>query len=158
MFNAEMESVFSRFDSYDFQADQRFQDGLKVLHKTRDQARLQDLKLFFYNRFVEPIDPSSYKQWHSAPPAGTPMDSRPDRLDHRTAADPDSGVGEDQSSGTSAETELQQLSFSEVMQLIQEGKEVPGTVKLDIRPSNQNPTPSQMDRVLKPWETASASD
>uniref|UniRef100_A0A3Q1BW31 Peroxisomal membrane protein PEX14-like KPWE domain-containing protein n=1 Tax=Amphiprion ocellaris TaxID=80972 RepID=A0A3Q1BW31_AMPOC len=42
-----------------------------------------------------------------------------------------------------------------VMRLIQEGKEVPGVKKLDIQPSNQSPTPSQMVRILKPWETAS---
>lgn len=49
-----MESVFLRFDSYDFEADQRFQDGLKVLDKSnsssRDETKLQDMKLFFYNR------------------------------------------------------------------------------------------------------------
>lgn len=56
-----------------------------------------------------------------------------------------------------AETEVTQLSFAEVMRLIQEGQEVPGALKLDIKPSNQSPTPSQMERVLKPWEVASAS-
>uniref|UniRef100_A0A3P8U2R8 Peroxisomal membrane protein PEX14-like KPWE domain-containing protein n=1 Tax=Amphiprion percula TaxID=161767 RepID=A0A3P8U2R8_AMPPE len=57
----------------------------------------------------------------------------------------------------SAHAETQQLSFAEVMRLIQEGKEVPGVKKLDIQPSNQSPTPSQMVRILKPWETASSS-
>lgn len=46
-----MDAVFSRFDSYDFDADQRFQDGLKTL-KSGDEANLLDLKLFFYNRYV----------------------------------------------------------------------------------------------------------
>uniref|UniRef100_A0A672IAK3 Peroxisomal membrane protein PEX14-like KPWE domain-containing protein n=1 Tax=Salarias fasciatus TaxID=181472 RepID=A0A672IAK3_SALFA len=55
------------------------------------------------------------------------------------------------SSGSSAQTE--QLSFAEVMRLIQEGKEVPGVTKLDVQPSNQSPTPSRMTRILKPWET-----
>lgn len=52
-FKLKMESVFSRFESYDFQSDARFQDGLRAMHKansTRDE--LLDLKLFFYNRCV----------------------------------------------------------------------------------------------------------
>uniref|UniRef100_A0A3Q2DES1 Peroxisomal membrane protein PEX14-like KPWE domain-containing protein n=1 Tax=Cyprinodon variegatus TaxID=28743 RepID=A0A3Q2DES1_CYPVA len=48
----------------------------------------------------------------------------------------------------SAATETQQLSFAEVMQLVQEGKEIPGVMKVDVQPSNQSPTPSQMQRVL----------
>ena len=53
---------------------------------------------------------------------------------------------------TSAQTEVTQLSFAEVMKLVQEGKEVPGAKKLDVKPTNQSPTPSQMERRLKPWE------
>uniref|UniRef100_A0A3B5KL05 Peroxisomal membrane protein PEX14-like KPWE domain-containing protein n=1 Tax=Takifugu rubripes TaxID=31033 RepID=A0A3B5KL05_TAKRU len=57
-----------------------------------------------------------------------------------------------------AATEGTQLSFAEVMQLVQEGKEVPGVRKLEVKPSYQSPTPSQMERLQKPWETSSASD
>lgn len=53
---------------------------------------------------------------------------------------------------TSAGAEVTQLSFAEVMQCIQEGREIPGVKKLDITPSNQSPTPSQMERIHKPWE------
>lgn len=45
-----MESVFSRFESYDFAADQRFQDGLKTLQGSAEGDKLRDMKLFFYNR------------------------------------------------------------------------------------------------------------
>uniref|UniRef100_A0A8C6MKL5 Peroxisomal membrane protein PEX14-like KPWE domain-containing protein n=1 Tax=Nothobranchius furzeri TaxID=105023 RepID=A0A8C6MKL5_NOTFU len=54
---------------------------------------------------------------------------------------------------TSANTQTTHLSFAEVMQLVQDGKEVPGVSKLDIQPCNQSPTPSQLQRALKPWET-----
>lgn len=47
-----MDSVFSRFDSYDFDADERFQDGLKVLN-SGDKTKLLDMKLFFYNRYMQ---------------------------------------------------------------------------------------------------------
>eukprot|EP00066_Takifugu_rubripes_P011790 XP_011601056.1 PREDICTED: uncharacterized protein C6orf226 homolog [Takifugu rubripes] len=139
-----MDAIFSRFDSYDFEADQRFQDGLKTLN-SRDETKLLDLKLFFYNRFVEPIDRSSYVQQSSD---GANVVDR--------AAFSHSGVSSSQTA--QAATEGTQLSFAEVMQLVQEGKEVPGVRKLEVKPSNQSPTPSQMERLQKPWETSSASE
>lgn len=148
-----------RFDSYDFEADRRFQDGLKVLNENnRDETKLLDMKLFFYNRFVEPIDRTSYKQWSSASPHGTQMDSDVEQLDQRALSDSDSGISKNQTAETSAETEETQLSFAEVMRLVQEGKEVPGATKLDVKPTNQSPTPSQMERILKPWEISSVSN
>ncbi|CAJ1084630.1 uncharacterized protein C6orf226 homolog [Xyrichtys novacula] len=150
-----MASLFSRFDSYDFESDRRFQDGLKSLNisDSKDENKLLDMKLFFYNRFVEPIDPTSYKQWSSTLPHVTPVDCS---ADQRTLSDPDSDVNKTQTAETSTETETTQLSFAEVMKLVQEGKEVPGAKKLDIKPTNQSPTPSQMDRVLKPWEISTS--
>ncbi|XP_031146304.1 uncharacterized protein LOC116043617 [Sander lucioperca] len=143
-----MESVFVRFESYDFEADLRFQDGLKDLNKfnnSREETKLLDLKLFFYNRFVEPIDRSSYQQWARA----TPMACGVEQLDQRTLSD------SDVSPNQTAETEAKQLSFADVMRLVQEGKEVPGATKLDIKATNESPTPSQMQRRLKPWEISS---
>lgn len=152
-----MESVFSRFDSYAFDSDRRFQDGVKTLNigNNKDEKKLLDMKLFFYNRFVEPIDQTSYKQWSSASPGGTQADCSAEQQNLRTLLDSD--VGENQTSETPAETETTQLSFAEVMKLVQEGKEVPGAKKLDIKPTNQSPTPAQMDRLLKPWEISSVS-
>lgn len=148
-----MESVFSRFDSYDFESDRRFQDGLKTLNsKDTDQNKVLDMKLFFYNRFVEPIDQTSYKQWRSSSPHVTPVDRSTEQQKQRTLSDPDSDTSDKLTEETSTETEAAQLSFAEVMKLVQEGKEVPGVKKLDIKPTNQSPTPSQMGRIRKPWE------
>lgn len=66
------------------------------------------------------------------------------------------GAGRDQAAATTSE-EGDQLSFAEVMRLVQEGKEVPGVRKLDIKPTNQSPAPSRMERIQKPWEISSAS-
>lgn len=108
--------------------------------------------LFFCGcRFVEPIDSSAYKQWISASVNGTQEDNA-EHLEHRKPSD-----SADQAAEAPAQTETQQLSFAEVMKLVQEGKEVPGALKLDIQPSNQSPTPSQMERRLKPWETPATS-
>uniref|UniRef100_A0A4W6EFS1 Peroxisomal membrane protein PEX14-like KPWE domain-containing protein n=1 Tax=Lates calcarifer TaxID=8187 RepID=A0A4W6EFS1_LATCA len=78
-------------------------------------------------------------------------------MEQGTPSDSDSDISKNQAAESSAETEVKQLSFAEVMHLIQEGKEVPGAKKLDIKPSNQSPTPSQMERIRKPWELASSS-
>ncbi|KAM6982081.1 uncharacterized protein LKV04_012775 [Tautogolabrus adspersus] len=152
-----MESVLSRFDSYDFESDRRFQDGLKSLNNSNntDESKLLDMKLFFYNRFVEPIDPTSYKQRSSSSRHVTPVDCSVQPLDQRTFSDPDSDISKNQTSETSAEMEVKPLSFAEVMKLVQEGKEVPGVKTLDVKPTNQSPTPSHMDRILKPWESVS---
>ncbi|TKS76827.1 hypothetical protein D9C73_010917 [Collichthys lucidus] len=145
-----MESVFFRFDSFDFESDRRFVDGLKTV-RDRDRDKVLDMKLFFYNRFVEPIDRTSYKQWSSASPQVTQTDCG----DEATPSGSDSDISSNQTAETSAETEAtQQLSFAEVMRLVQEGKEVPGAKKMDVKPTNQNPTPSAMERRLKPWETS----
>ena len=60
---------------------------------------------------------------------------------------------EETSRNDSEETEAPILSFKDVIRLVQAGETVPGQgTHLDITPSNNNPTPSQMERVLKPWE------
>uniref|UniRef100_A0A1A8EL86 Uncharacterized protein n=2 Tax=Nothobranchius korthausae TaxID=1143690 RepID=A0A1A8EL86_9TELE len=150
-----METVFSRFDSYNFETDQRFVDGLKTLNmsdRSGERSELLDLKLFFYNRFVEPIEQHSYKTWSSS--RGTASKFAAERQDQKAPSHSDSNICENRRTETSANTQTTHLSFAEVMQLVQEGKEVPGVSKLDIEPCNQSPTPSQMQRVLKPWETA----
>uniref|UniRef100_A0A8C7FL17 Peroxisomal membrane protein PEX14-like KPWE domain-containing protein n=1 Tax=Oncorhynchus kisutch TaxID=8019 RepID=A0A8C7FL17_ONCKI len=38
-----------------------------------------------------------------------------------------------------------------MFRLVQAGEEVPGLSKLDIKPNNQTPTPSQMERSLTPF-------
>lgn len=52
-----MESgVFLRFDSYNFEADRKFQDGLQVLYNNcKEENKLLDMKLFFYNRLEFPV-------------------------------------------------------------------------------------------------------
>ncbi|XP_061529973.1 uncharacterized protein C6orf226 homolog [Phycodurus eques] len=134
-----MDSVFLRFDSYDFGADQRFLHGLQTLQAGAcgEEAKILDAKLFFYNRFVEPVDSISYKAWSSSGSSGEPSAGR--------------------DAEKSEESQGKSLSFAEVMRLVQEGQEVPGVTKVEIQASNQTETPSQMERIRKPWEGASAS-
>lgn len=110
------------------------------------------LKLSVITRFVEPIDRTAYKQWSSAFSHDTQMDYSVDQQNQETLSDSHCDVSNNLSTETSADTGAAQLSFAEVMLLVQEGKDVPGVTKVDIQPSNQSPTPSQMGRILKPWE------
>ena len=95
-------------------------------------------------RFVEPIDSAGFKQRSGGDPreveTQNAMLSRSVGLPGPSRSD-------------SEETEAKILSFKEVIRLVQAGETVPGQgTHLDITPSNHNPTPSQMERVLKPWE------
>ncbi|KAM9341901.1 uncharacterized protein KZ484_014580 [Pholidichthys leucotaenia] len=151
-----MDAVFMRFDSYNFEADQRFVEGLNTVGTSRVGAELLSLKLFYYNRFVEPIDSTCYKQQCSPAPRVTDSGCDNQQSDQRTSLQPDCGISDKQTPELPSHVRTKQLSFAEVMQLVQEGKEVPGVTKLDIQPSNQSPTRSQMKRIVKPWETSSA--
>lgn len=50
--DAQMESVYDRFNSYDFEGDDNFQRGLRNIHESAAENMLT-LKLFYYNRFVK---------------------------------------------------------------------------------------------------------
>ena len=44
------------------------------------------------------------------------------------------------------------LSFAEVAELLQSGKPIPGLAQIEVVPTNEAPTPSQLPRAKKPWE------
>ncbi|XP_017322659.1 uncharacterized protein LOC108265075 [Ictalurus punctatus] len=146
-----MESVYRRFDSYDFYSDARFQDGLKKVNTPASKEDLLKLKIFFYNRFVEPIHLSGYKEWCALP-------DRSHQVPEEIRVQYDFGTSDSEKMilpQTDVEAESAQnvqLSFAEVFRMIQAGEEIPGLQKLDIKPCNQLPTSSQMTRKLKPWE------
>lgn len=53
--NVQMEFVYERFDSYDFEGDDNFQRGLRSIQEKAAEHMLR-LKLFYYNRFVKSLD------------------------------------------------------------------------------------------------------
>ncbi|KAJ3586412.1 hypothetical protein NHX12_012810 [Muraenolepis orangiensis] len=98
-------------------------------------------------RCIEPIDSARYTQWSCG-----------DR-EIECAVEPHNEVLLSSESdravrGQAGEGPEEGLSFTEVIRLVQAGQSVPGLgTHVDITPSNQKPTPSQMERVLKPWES-----
>ena len=45
------------------------------------------------------------------------------------------------------------LSLAEIAEMIQNNQPIPGVINLDVKVTNENPTPSTMVRKLKPWES-----
>ncbi|KAI4884061.1 hypothetical protein NFI96_030671, partial [Prochilodus magdalenae] len=152
-----MDSPYSRFASYDFDSDARFQDGLKKV-ASKD---LLELKLFYYNRFIEPVDLIGFQKWLDGQQDLHTVSKR-----DATGTMDTSYVKDDLGQGNTvcdSEEPMQPnkeptpeqggpLSFAEVFRMIQAGEEIPGLQKLDIKACNQQPTGSQMSRKLKPWE------
>ncbi|KAJ8360939.1 hypothetical protein SKAU_G00174640 [Synaphobranchus kaupii] len=59
-----MEDVYVGFESYNFNEDTNYLNGLKHLRLTDESYdRILKLKIFYYNRFVRPIDLEGYLQW-----------------------------------------------------------------------------------------------
>ncbi|KAI1890265.1 hypothetical protein AGOR_G00151960 [Albula goreensis] len=192
-----MESVYTGFESYNFEEDLNYRAGFKHLHVTDDsRENILKFKIFYYNRFVRPIELEGYKEWLASRtnPQTQTRDVSVQELQDKcselciqsdSVGDSDSGEGnshletelegEKQTASevtalrpqTGAEPavtdtllvtgECQSLSFAEVFRLIQAGEDVPGIQKLDVKPSLQSPTASQMSRRPKPWERTTAS-
>ncbi|KAJ8412284.1 hypothetical protein AAFF_G00145510 [Aldrovandia affinis] len=59
-----MESAYIGFESYNFEEDANYQDGLKRLRVIDEShEHILKFKIFFYNRFVRSIELEGYKQW-----------------------------------------------------------------------------------------------
>lgn len=150
-----METVYERFNSYDFQNDGRFQEGLKNIQDTIGSQEMLRMKIFYYNRFVELLDLDSYKQWtnrHSK----TPFSEKTECLFRYVDDDQQDSASRHLQLDSAGQCQIEgsdtTLSFAEVFRLIQAGEEVPGLRSLNVTPTRQTPTVSQMPRRHKPWE------
>ena len=45
------------------------------------------------------------------------------------------------------------INFGELIEMIQKGIQLPDIEELNIEPTNEKPTPAQLNRPQKPWET-----
>ncbi|XP_078411256.1 uncharacterized protein LOC144688494 [Cetorhinus maximus] len=63
-----METQCRQFHCYQFAADEVFQRGLAQLGETvrGSEERLLEAKIYYYSRFIGPIDLESYKEWLSS--------------------------------------------------------------------------------------------
>uniref|UniRef100_UPI00398E9120 uncharacterized protein n=1 Tax=Pristiophorus japonicus TaxID=55135 RepID=UPI00398E9120 len=225
-----MEAECRQFHSYNFAADQVFQRGLAQLGEAarESEEQLLEAKIYYYSRFIRPIDLEGYKEWLSSQiieaknqnslaaeedmtkdfekllrqiPSDPgkndcsatiettkvtrkpPIDQQAEKMEdarvyfqrskeiegkgHTAPYQPtgNSHIKEPHENRTVGDTanlsamttamkgENCTLSFSEVLQLVQSGQEIPGIQKRNITPTNSMPTVSQMARKPKPWES-----
>ncbi|XP_007231956.2 uncharacterized protein LOC103039418 [Astyanax mexicanus] len=147
------DSQYSRFASYDFESDARFQEGLKKL----SNQGLLELKIFYYNRFIEPVDLTGFQEWRDRHQDSQTQTSEDISVTTDTNCVKDNSSQRETKEDTLLEKETKSehgdsLSFAEVFRMIQAGEEIPGLEKLDIKSCNQKPSVSQIPRKLKPWE------
>ncbi|KAJ2449641.1 hypothetical protein EV183_004783 [Coemansia sp. RSA 2336] len=57
-----MDAIFQQFDSYDFDNDKEFQDGLQKLSEI-SKPDMDAAKAFYFSRKVSPIDVAEYTKW-----------------------------------------------------------------------------------------------
>ncbi|RXM94632.1 hypothetical protein EOD39_17779 [Acipenser ruthenus] len=177
-----MESAYEAFHSYDFEKDENFKKGVRSLSDvtSRQDEQLLRIKMFYYNRFIQPVDLKGYKQWLSSqPPQSVSQTSQQCtaeelwqacnklQLKDLSVQDSDSSTGElplkvqhgNGSYTVAPDSEVGEqdccLSFAEVFKMIQSGQEIPGVQKPNITVCNRKPTASQMNRKPKPWEKKS---
>ncbi|XP_078092773.1 uncharacterized protein LOC144508572 isoform X3 [Mustelus asterias] len=64
----EMDTRCRQFHGYQFAADEVFQRGLTQLGEAvrGSEERLLEAKIYYYSRFIGPIDLESYKEWLSS--------------------------------------------------------------------------------------------
>ena len=63
-------------------------------------------------------------------------------------------VDSDEDTSVAEETPEPHIELSDLMKMIAEQKKIPGVKELNIKPTNTEPTVSNVERVLKPWEVA----
>nr|XP_029108105.1 uncharacterized protein C6orf226 homolog [Scleropages formosus] len=175
-----MDTVYRRFESFDFDTNSTFQRGVKSVRLSAERENtetagnnkrrlLLQMKIFFYNRFVEPITLQGYQSWVSSRDAdGDAVLQLGDRCGQLFVTDPADGAsvpgrrhGEEAPAVLPAATELDgaprpgapaPLSFAEVFQLVRAGEDIPGLEKPDVQPCLLPPTASRLTRRPKPWE------
>lgn len=121
------ESKFKRFDSYSFDNDQTFQQGISRLSSS--PLDLEKAKHFYYSTCIEPFSLAEYQLWKSTTNGSPPV---------------------------IAEKDFSQkpLNFADIAQMVARGEPIPGIRDIPdtvhtIDPNHKN---LSMKPVPKPWE------
>ncbi|XP_076462774.1 uncharacterized protein LOC143295096 [Babylonia areolata] len=68
--SVDLQQVFSRFETFNFDNDQKFQAGLDKINRQASASKGKEhaidmlkIKLFYYSRNVEPVDVAAYMEW-----------------------------------------------------------------------------------------------
>ncbi|XP_035667580.1 uncharacterized protein LOC118410155 [Branchiostoma floridae] len=177
MTTAEIEEcdIYMDFYRYDFEHDQRFQDGFRKSLSAENTIQGEEFlraKVFYFNKFCrrgtrDCIHVDGFKKWLDAMqqkeftaglgyqrPEGSP-ETKEDTSDAEVkfGLEDQTEVASANTTGTAeSSTSSYPTSFSDIIHCVQEGKEIPGIEKLDVQPINCEPTLSTQTRPPKPWE------
>eukprot|EP00039_Didymoeca_costata_P015069 m.251396 g.251396 ORF g.251396 m.251396 type:complete len:396 (-) comp16148_c0_seq19:2276-3463(-) len=138
------QEVFVLFENYDFESDATFLKGLSTVQQSTSKVPedkekwMLQAKAFYFSKCIAPFNLLEYLSWKTsskkqvtksmgASVASTPLEKKVD--------------GEPS------------LSFTEVMELVKAGKEVPGVRKVSVAVAESDtPSESKTDKPKKPWE------
>ncbi|KAI7480377.1 hypothetical protein KC357_g4018 [Hortaea werneckii] len=158
--------LFNQLDSYPWDEDQEFQGGLQaILGSVQDPAQVEHLtlraKCYFYARKAGThVDFDGYKKWvengHSDPNAGSSLNGNP----ISTAQAPGPSDSLEDTEGTQSPSDggmgnaPKPASFAELIDMIAEGKPIPGIKDIPDTILEGQGSESQKSERKKPWEKA----
>ncbi|KAK6188599.1 hypothetical protein SNE40_004744 [Patella caerulea] len=152
--SSEIEKFIS-FQNYDFTNDVKFQEGWRSISSKLTveniEKDLKKAKLFYFRKNIGPIDPEKYEIWLKSS-SQTQGETETEWLQ----SDAESIQNADKT-GLANNTENRiadsdNLSFGEIVTLIQAGQTIPGVKMVDVHPTNSSPTPSNLQPRNKPWQ------
>lgn len=159
--------LYHQLDEYPWDQDEEFQGGLRaILGSVQDPAQVEHLtlraKCYYYARKSgTPVDFDGYKQWVESLRTGAPATNGTTSTLDATPTDP-SAAQPAQDAGTSTEADVGGMSgmgnapysasFTEICDMIAEGKPIPGIKDIPDTILEGQASESQTQKRKKPWE------
>ncbi|KAJ1729199.1 hypothetical protein LPJ72_005095 [Coemansia sp. Benny D160-2] len=151
------DSVFKAFAAFDFDNDAAFQTGLQTIPNNSDPRVLEQAKIFYFSKTVAPLNASEYAEWKAAHSASD---------NNNVGTEPTENVGENVGGDAGDQGSQSHLpsaagipgapysaSFVEIVDMIVQGKEIPGIRDIPDLINDQTPSASTAKAPPKPWET-----
>ncbi|KAF9954445.1 hypothetical protein BGZ72_004582 [Mortierella alpina] len=174
METSSQQSIFEKFESYDFEGDATFQNGLKsIVNGNQDkpereqQEAIQNAKYFYFSRFVQNFDNRQYQAWRAQQPAAPGStsessdvtreghESQHDQLSTHDTADMTAATPSTTSAGADPSYPK---SFQEICELIASGKPIPGIRQIPNNLAEGTPSEAKLAPKLKPWQIKKAAE
>ncbi|CAG8587567.1 24332_t:CDS:2 [Dentiscutata erythropus] len=138
------QTVFIKFEQYDFDKDQNFQAGLPSIlasHQNKPQEELDKLqekaKWFYFSKVVQKFDYNEYLAWKSNKSSafGSSKNQNTSRQDV-----------------TTDETPQYSRTFQQVVEMIRNNQPIPGIKAIPDKINSGTPSTSTIKPRPKPWE------
>lgn len=147
--------LFHQLDSYPWDEDEEFQGGLRaILGSVQDPEQAQHLtlraKCYYYARKAGTnVDFDGYRQWFEE--QGRERD-RNEAVNGGSNVDNDTSAQTDATSSGGMGDAPKPASFAEIVELISEGKPIPGIKEIPDTILEGQASENQAEKRKKPWE------